>query len=135
VAIQLTFEGAHKRTFFRVDPQVVVEVVPLTEVHWTAWIITLQNFEETLCFWIFKLEDSKGPSAWDVVLGLLHVYLNAIHIFRDVRPMNHFDNCAVWRYLLLHTFVVNGVSVQFNSHHFVIFRIRSENFRDVAIIK
>lgn len=40
MAVQLVLERADKWSLLCVDSQVVVEVMPLAEVHWTAGIVT-----------------------------------------------------------------------------------------------
>jgi len=37
----------------------VIEIVPLSEIKRTAWMIALQNFEVAVCFRILELEDSE----------------------------------------------------------------------------
>lgn len=41
VAIELLAVWALEGPFLRVNPQVVVEVVPLPEIHWAAWVVAL----------------------------------------------------------------------------------------------
>lgn len=43
IAFQLVLERTNERSFFRVDSQVVVEVVPLAEVHGTPGKVALQD--------------------------------------------------------------------------------------------
>lgn len=43
ITVQLVFERTNERSFFRVDSQVVIEVVPLPEVHWAPWEVALQD--------------------------------------------------------------------------------------------
>ena len=54
----------------------VVEVVPLPEVHWAPWVIALQNFQESLSLRVFKFEDSKRSSGWDMMLAFFLVNFN-----------------------------------------------------------
>jgi len=44
-----------------VNSQVVVEVVPLSEIHGAAREIALQDLEVALGLGVLELEDSEGP--------------------------------------------------------------------------
>lgn len=60
------------------NSQVVIEVMPLSEVHWAVWVITLQDLQESLSLWVLELEDSEGLGRWDVGVGLLLVDLELL---------------------------------------------------------
>jgi hypothetical protein len=59
VAVQLALVRAYERPFLCVDSQVVIKVVPFSEVHGTTWEITLQDLQESLGLWVLELEDSE----------------------------------------------------------------------------
>jgi len=43
IAIQLAFVGTDERALLCVDSQVVIKVVPLSEVHGATWEVALQD--------------------------------------------------------------------------------------------
>lgn len=59
ITTQLVFERTNKRPFLRVDSQVVIKVVPLSEVHRAVWKVALQDLQVPLGLWVLKLEDSE----------------------------------------------------------------------------
>ena len=80
VAIELLAERALERPLLRVYPQVVVEVVPLPEVHGAARVVAFQDLQEPLCLRVLELENSEGPRRRNVVLRLLLVYFDFGHV-------------------------------------------------------
>ena len=50
---------ANEWSLLCVNSQVIIEVVPLSKIQSTAWMVALQNFEVSMSFWVFKLEDSE----------------------------------------------------------------------------
>jgi hypothetical protein len=59
LAVLLHSVGARVGPLIRVDPQVVVEIVPLSEIHWAVRVIALQDFEISLRLWVLELEYPK----------------------------------------------------------------------------
>lgn len=80
VAVELLAIRALEWPLFRVNPQVIVEVVPLPKVHGTAWIVALQDLQEPLGLRVLELENSEGPRRRNVVLRLLLVYFDFGHV-------------------------------------------------------
>ena len=56
---QLVFERTYERSFFRVDSQVIIKVVPLSEVHRAIRVVALQDLQVSLGLWVLELEDSE----------------------------------------------------------------------------
>ena len=54
----------------------VVEVMPLPEVHWAPRVIALKNFQESLSLRVFKFEDSKRSRRRDMMLAFFLVNFN-----------------------------------------------------------
>lgn len=84
---------AFERSFLCMGPEMVEEVVPLPEEHFTVALVvleavTLQYCHISLCPWIFVLIDSKLPGLWHIlinfdsrevkVLSLLNLYYCSI---------------------------------------------------------
>ena len=59
MAVELFLKRANERSFLGVDSKMVIEIVPLSEIERTAWMIALQNFEVAVCFRILELENSE----------------------------------------------------------------------------
>ena len=71
VLIQVAFLGESQLAIFLngvratvwpligVDTQVIVEVVPLAEVHGAVWVIALQDFQISLGLWVLEFEYPK----------------------------------------------------------------------------
>ena len=59
VAAQGLSERANKRSFLGVDSQVVIEVMPLSEIKSAALMVTSQNFKEAMSLGVFEFEDSE----------------------------------------------------------------------------
>lgn len=70
-AVLLHCVWARVGTFIRVDPQMIVEIVPLPEVHWAVGEIALQDFEVSLSLWVLELEYPKLLGGGNVRVRLL----------------------------------------------------------------
>lgn len=60
MATQLLFKRTSKGPFSRVNADVVIEVVKLSEVFVTVAVITLQNFQSSFSQGILVFENSKA---------------------------------------------------------------------------
>ena len=90
----------------------VVEVVPLPEIHWTLWVVTFQDLKEPLSSWIFEFENSKGSCTWDMVFRLFLVnfdFLNVSTLF-EIAAFYNLNHIAIRWNLLFDTFVIDHVS-------------------------
>lgn len=71
LAVLLDREGAAVGSLVGVDPQVVVEVVPLPEVHRAVGVVALQNFEVALRLGVLELENPEHLRRGNVRVRLL----------------------------------------------------------------
>lgn len=56
LAVLLNSVWARVWSLVSVNTQMVIEVVPFPEVHWTVWVVTLQDFKISLCLWVLEFE-------------------------------------------------------------------------------
>jgi hypothetical protein len=110
VALDAVLEGAGERLLLRVDPCVVVEVVPLAEVELAACEVTLDQLQEALRFWVSELKDSELSELWDRVVGVLVVDFVVGEVISDVGAMNNFNLGAFFRDLVADHLDVDAVS-------------------------
>jgi hypothetical protein len=57
------------------NTQMIIEIMPFSEVHGTVGVIALQYFEISLRFWILKFEYPEHLGRGNVRIRLLLVYL------------------------------------------------------------
>ena len=97
----------------RVDPEVVVEVVPLAKGHVATCEITFQYLEVARSFWVFELVDSKVISAGHVLTVLEMVQAGISYLFgacfvvKVQATRDDLDKHHVFRDLTENVFVLN----------------------------
>lgn len=108
VAFELILEWTGKWSLFRVDSEMVVEVVPFPEVHRASWIVALKYFQESFSLWIFEFENSERPRGRYMVIRLLLVDFDPNHlvIWNMVRFYYLHELTVDWN-LLLDTIVLD----------------------------
>ena len=110
VAVDAVLEGAGERLLLCVDPCMVVEVVPLSEVELAAMEVTLDQLQEALRLWVSELKDSELSELWDSMVGVLVVDLVVGKVISNIGAMNNFNLGAVFRDLVSDRFVVDAFS-------------------------
>lgn len=125
VAVQLVFEWTNERSFFRVDTQMIVEVMPFSKVHRAPRMVAFQDFKESLSLRILELENSEGSRGRYMMLGFSLVNFDFREVLSTIRTLDDFNELAIRRDLLLHTFIIDGVPSDFGSHHLMVLWIAS----------
>ena len=92
-------------------------------------VTTIQNFQESLSLRVFKFEDSKRSSGWDMMLAFFLINFNFWHVRAQVRAFDDLDHLAVFWDLLFHRFIVYGASQNLSFFNLIIFWVVSEQFR------
>ena len=107
VAVQLRLVWANEWSFFGVDTQMIIEIVPFPEVHWAPRMVAFQDFKESLSFRILELEYSEGSGGRYMMLRFSLVYFDFGEILATIRTLDYFNELAIRRDLLLYAFVID----------------------------
>lgn len=110
-AILLNSVWARVRSLVSVDSEMVIEVMPLSEVHWAVWEITLQDFEISLSLRVLELENPEHLGRWDMWVRLLLIYFYLL-VQADFAALDHFDLSTSKRNLISNALVLYLVTGQ-----------------------
>lgn len=108
-AIFLHREWARVGPLVGVNTQMIIEIMPFSEVHGTVGVIALQYLEISLRFWILKFEYPEHLGGGNVRIRLLLVYLQLL-IQADFAAENDFDLVAPGWDLIENTLVLDLVA-------------------------
>ena len=93
------------------NAQMVVEVVPLPEVHGAVRVVALKNFEVALSLWVLELKNPEHLGRWNVWIGLLLVNLQFL-IQANFTAEDNFNLVTLGRNLIENALVFNLVPCQ-----------------------
>ena len=101
----------------------VIEIVPLSEIKRTAWMIALQNFEVAVCFRILELEDSEWSRWRYVVVWLSLVSFDARNVLANVVSLYDFDIFAVGGNLFPDSIILDLVPKNSSRMNFLLMKL------------
>lgn len=109
LAVLLHGVWARVRSLIGVDPQVVIEIVPLSEVHWAVRVIALQDFEISLGLWVLEFEYPKHLGRRDVRVRLFLIYFQLL-VQADFAALDDLDLIASQWNLVQDTLVLDLIA-------------------------
>ena len=132
VTLKLLSIRAYKWSFLRVDSQVIIEIVPLSEIHRTTRMVTLQDFQESLSVRIFEFKDSKGSCTWNVIFRILLTSNQILVRLFHITALNNLDFITAWWYLLFDTLIIYLIPCYLASHHCVFVVVSAKKIFDIS---
>lgn len=87
------------------DSEMIIEIVPLSEVHWAVWEITLQDLEISLGLRVLELENPEHLGRRNMWVRLFLIYFYLL-VQADFAALNDFNLSTSKRNLISNALVL-----------------------------